>query len=219
MIIYIKDIVSAKLDVKSAFTSGQFYSQTITDAETLQKFEEWFSNAEYMYGGTECGTQYACLELTLANGDVMKLSMATDSCPNFHIDGVAYDYRPVSDWNNSEFYKYFRSNLFYSLSINFSVASAMAERTKLRCVSSEISPARDEIFSNNCVFLSGPGTDSGRITSFIRSSSVSTIPEWIFCRMALNTAPLSMRDKKTCFGRRVRQPQSNTGSAFSTSPV
>lgn len=103
----IKDIVSAKLDVKSTFTGGQFYSQTITDAETLQKFEEWFSNAEYMYGGTECGTQYACLELTLANGDVVKLSMATDSCPNFHIDGVAYDYRPVSDWNNSEFYKCF----------------------------------------------------------------------------------------------------------------
>ena len=103
----IKDIVSAKLDVKSTFTGGQFYSQTITDAETLQKFEEWFSNAEYMYGGTECGTQCARLELTLANGDVVKLSMATDSCPNFHIDGVAYDYRPVSDWNNSEFYKCF----------------------------------------------------------------------------------------------------------------
>ena len=103
----IKDIVSAKLDVKSTFTGGQFYSQTITDAETLQKFEEWFSNAEYIYGGTECGTQCACLELTLANGDVVKLSMATDSCPNFHINGVAYDYRPVSDWNNSEFYKCF----------------------------------------------------------------------------------------------------------------
>ena len=103
----IKDIVSAKLDVKSAFTGGEFYSQTITDAETLQKFEEWFSNAEYIYGGTECGTQYTCLELTLASGDVMKLSMAADSCPNFHTGGVAYDYRPVSDWNNSEFYKCF----------------------------------------------------------------------------------------------------------------
>lgn len=103
----IKDIVSAKLDVKSTFTGGQFYSQTITDTETLQKFEEWFRNAEYMYGGTECGTQCACLELTLANGDVVKLSMATDSCPNFHINGVAYDYRPVSDWDNSEFYKCF----------------------------------------------------------------------------------------------------------------
>lgn len=62
---------------------------------------------EAMYGGTECGTQCACLELTLANGDVVKLSMAADSCPNFSIDGVAYDYRPVLDWNNSEFYKCF----------------------------------------------------------------------------------------------------------------
>lgn len=103
----IKDIVSAKLDVKSTFTGGQFYSQTITDTETLQKFEEWFSNAEYMLNGTDCGNRCACLELTLANGGVIKLSMATDSCPNFHIDGVAYDYRPVSDWNNSEFYKCF----------------------------------------------------------------------------------------------------------------
>ena len=103
----IKDIVSAKLDVKSAFTGGEFYSQTITDAETLQKFEEWFRNAEYIYGGTECGTQFTCLELTLASGDVVKLSMAADSCPNFHTGGVAYDYRPVSDWNNSEFYKCF----------------------------------------------------------------------------------------------------------------
>lgn len=103
----IKDIVSAKLDVKSMFTGGKLYSQTITDAKTLQKFEAWFRNAEYMYGGTECGTQCACLELILANGDVVKLSMATDSCPNFHIGGVAYDYRPVTDWNNSEFYKCF----------------------------------------------------------------------------------------------------------------
>ncbi len=103
----IKGIVSAKLDVQSASTGGQFYSQTITDAETLQMFEEWFRNAEYIYGGTECGTQHACLELTLANGDVVKLSMATDSCPNFHIGGVAYDYRPVSDWDNREFYKCF----------------------------------------------------------------------------------------------------------------
>lgn len=103
----IKDIVSAKLDVKSAFTGGQFYSQTITDTETLQKFEEWFSNAEYMLNGADCGNRSACLELTLANGNVVKLSMATDSCPNFSIDGVAYDYRPVSEWNNSEFYKCF----------------------------------------------------------------------------------------------------------------
>lgn len=103
----IKDIVSAKLDVKATFTGGQFYSQTITDEETLQRFEEWFSNAEYIPFGTECGTQCACLELTLADGKVLRLSMATDGCPNFHIDGVAYDYRPTLDWNNSAFYKCF----------------------------------------------------------------------------------------------------------------
>ena len=103
----IKDIVSAKLDVKSSSNGGQFYSQTITDKDTLQKFEDWFSNAEYMHSGTECGTKYACLELTLANGDVVRLSMATDSCPYFNMDGVTYDYRPTSDWNNSEFYKCF----------------------------------------------------------------------------------------------------------------
>lgn len=103
----IKDIVSARLDVNSTFTGGKFYSQTITDAATLQKFEEWFRNAEYMFGGTDCGNRCACLELTLADGKVVKLSMATDSCPNFSIDGVAYDYRPTADWNNSEFYKCF----------------------------------------------------------------------------------------------------------------
>lgn len=45
----IKDIVSAKLDVKSMFTGGKLYSQTITDAITLQKFEAWFRNAEYIW--------------------------------------------------------------------------------------------------------------------------------------------------------------------------
>ncbi len=103
----IKDVVSARLDVSSTFTGGQFYSQTVTDAETLRIFEDWFRNAEYMPGGTACGNQYACLELTLADGNVVRLSMAADDCPNFTIDGVAYDYRPVSDWNNSEFYKCF----------------------------------------------------------------------------------------------------------------
>ncbi len=103
----IKDIVSAKLDVNSISTGWQFYSQTITDKETLQKFEEWFQNAKYIFGGADCGNECACLELTLANGNIVKLSMATDSCSNFSIDGVAYDYRPMLDWDNSEFFKCF----------------------------------------------------------------------------------------------------------------
>lgn len=103
----IKDIVSARLDVNCSFTGGQLYSQTITDTEILQMFENWFCNAQYIPFGTECGNQCSCLELTLANGNIIRLSMAADSCPNFSIDGVAYDYRPVSDWNNTEFYKWF----------------------------------------------------------------------------------------------------------------
>ena len=103
----IKDIVSAKLDVKSIFTDWKFYSQTITDKEILNKFEEWFCNAEYIFGGADCGNQCACLELTLADGEVVKLSMATDSCPNFSINGIAYDYRPEQIRDNIHFYKYF----------------------------------------------------------------------------------------------------------------
>ncbi|MCM1180939.1 MAG: M56 family metallopeptidase [Clostridium sp.] len=103
----IKDIVSAKLEVNSALTGGQQNTQTITDAETLQTFEEWFRNAEYISSGPGCGNEHACLELALANGDVVKLSMATDGCPVFNLYGVWYDYRPVSDWRNGEFYQYF----------------------------------------------------------------------------------------------------------------
>lgn len=103
----IKDIVSARLDVNSISTGWKFYSQTITDKETLKKFEEWFRNAQYIFGGADCGNECACLELTLADGNAVRLSMATDSCSNFSINGVAYDYRPVPDWDNSEFFKCF----------------------------------------------------------------------------------------------------------------
>lgn len=103
----IKDIVSATLNVNSILTDWQLYGQTITDAETLNKLEDWFSNATYILGGADCGNQCACLELTLANGDVVKLSIATDSCSNFCIDGVAYDYRPEPNWDNGEFFNCF----------------------------------------------------------------------------------------------------------------
>lgn len=103
----IKDIVSARLDVCSHYTNDEYYSQTITDKETLQLFENWFSNAEYIYGGAECLNEDTCLELTLANGDVVSLSMASDSCANFGINGVYYDYRPAITWDNRELFECF----------------------------------------------------------------------------------------------------------------
>ena len=103
----IEDIVSAKLDVQGLLTDNQFYSQTITDKEILEMLEDWFCNAEYIYGGADCGNQNACLELALANGEIVRLSVATDSCSNFGINGLYYDYRPVSDWDNKDFFTLF----------------------------------------------------------------------------------------------------------------
>lgn len=103
----IENIISAKLDVCSHSTNWEYYTQTITDEETLKQFENWFRNAEYIYGGMGCANQCACLELTLASGEVVRLSVATDSCSNFGINGVYYDYRPTSDWDNREFFDCF----------------------------------------------------------------------------------------------------------------
>lgn len=103
----IKDIVSARLDIRSFSAGNELYSQTITDKEALKLLEGWFSNAEYIYGGADCGNQCACLELALADGSAVCLSMAVDSCSNFGINGVYYDYRPVSDWDNREFFELF----------------------------------------------------------------------------------------------------------------
>lgn len=103
----INNIISAKLDVCGFITNDTFYSQTITDEEILKKFEEWFSHAEYIYGGADCGNQDACLELLLESGERVRLSIATDSCPNFGINGMYYDYRPLIDWDNREFFECF----------------------------------------------------------------------------------------------------------------
>ncbi len=108
----IKDIVSAKLELQNRFTDYELRSQTITDQETLQILEELFSNAAYIYGGAECGNQSACLELTLADGQTVKLSIAIDSCTNCSINGVYYDYRPLENrkkggWYSTDFFQYF----------------------------------------------------------------------------------------------------------------
>lgn len=103
----IENIVSAKLDVQSIQTNKKFYTQTITDEETLKLFEDWFSSAEYIYSGADCANQDACLELTFADGEIVRLSVATDSCSNFGINGLYYDYRPTSDWDNREFFERF----------------------------------------------------------------------------------------------------------------
>ncbi len=103
----IQTIVSAKLEVCGHITNGEYFSKTITDEEILGKLAEWFCNAEYIYGGAACANQEACLELLLENGEKVCLSVAADSCSNFAINGVYYDYRPEPVWDNSEFWEWF----------------------------------------------------------------------------------------------------------------
>lgn len=103
----IKDIVSAKLNVCSIGTNWEACSQTITDKATLELFEDWFQNATYIFGGADCGNNDSCLELTLANGEIIKLSLATDSCPNFGVNGVYYEYRTEPYADNSKFWECF----------------------------------------------------------------------------------------------------------------
>lgn len=108
----IHGIVSAALEMDGMRTDHKRFSQAITDPHTLGLFEEWLSGAEYIYGGAECGNQQACLELALDDGNTVKLSMATDSCPIFGLNGVYYDYRPVKyrslgGWYSDDLFQYF----------------------------------------------------------------------------------------------------------------
>lgn len=108
----IKEVTSAKLEMQNLFTGYERRSQTITDPETLRTLEDLFCNAAYIYGGAACGNEGACLELTLADGRTVRLSMSADSCTNYGINGVYYDYRPAEhrkdgSWQSSDFYQYF----------------------------------------------------------------------------------------------------------------
>ena len=103
----IKGIQSAKLEINSVITNGEYYSQMVMDEDTLIKFEEWFANAQYIYGGADCGMDQACLTLTLEGGTIITLSVACDSCPIFGANGVCYDYRPNQNFDNREFFQCF----------------------------------------------------------------------------------------------------------------
>ena len=87
----IKNIVSAKLDYRNR-KDKKTYSQTIKNKKVLRTFEKWFSNAEVFRGGSGCPFTDALLTLTLENGEIIQLSIASDSCPVFMANGVYYDY-------------------------------------------------------------------------------------------------------------------------------
>lgn len=78
-------------------------THTITDPNKLKTLEEWLSKSKELHGGANCWFT-ALLSLTLDNGEVLTLSMATDSCCAWLSEGVFYDY-PGSD--NTAFFELF----------------------------------------------------------------------------------------------------------------
>ena len=78
-------------------------THTITDPQKLQTLEGWLSNSKELHGGANCWFT-ALLSLTLDNGDVLTLSMATDSCCSCLSEGVFYDY---GSFDNAKFFGLF----------------------------------------------------------------------------------------------------------------
>ena len=91
----INNLTSATLSIKSFRTDYRLYEQTITDEDKLKDLEVWFCNAKRVSGAYDCGNNEAVLLLKTASGQEIKISLATDDCPIFAIDGVYYDYRPA----------------------------------------------------------------------------------------------------------------------------
>lgn len=90
----INNLTSATLSIKSFRTDYQLCEQTITNEDKLKDLEVWFCNAKRVSGAYDCGNNEAVLLLKTESGQEMKISLATDDCPIFAIDGVYYDYRP-----------------------------------------------------------------------------------------------------------------------------
>lgn len=95
----IKNIKSATLDWDGIYT--------ITDSEKLQTLEAWLSTSTEIHGGANCWFT-ALLTLTLENGDVLTLSMATDTCCTWLSEGVFYDY---AAFDNAEFFNLFTGDI------------------------------------------------------------------------------------------------------------
>ena len=77
-------IVSAVLKVK-----GEEYP--LTDAAALDKLGSMLRGSQYVLGGTGC--PFTCLlEMTLETGEVLAISLATDSCGAWRSEGYYYEY-------------------------------------------------------------------------------------------------------------------------------
>ncbi len=91
----INDLESATLSVNDFRTEYQLCEQTITDDDKLKNLELWFRNAKRVSGAYDCGNNGASLLLKTASGQEIRMSLASDDCTIFAVNGIYYDYRPA----------------------------------------------------------------------------------------------------------------------------
>ena len=85
---------------------------TITDSDKLQTLKSWLSGSTEIHEGANCWFA-ALLTLTLENGDVLNLSMATDTCYTWLSEDVFYDY---GAFDNAEFFALFTGDTYHQIS-------------------------------------------------------------------------------------------------------
>lgn len=91
----IKELASATLSVKDFRTDYRLCEQTITDEDKLKNLEAWFRNAKRVSGSYDCGNNGASLLLKTSSGKEIKMSLASDDCTIYAVNGIYYDYRPA----------------------------------------------------------------------------------------------------------------------------
>lgn len=109
----IKDITAAQITLNRMNEKGQFIAENIIEPEALQKFEEWFSNAECVPQGDTCVTGGIKMDLFLKNGEKVTLLLAEDDCTYMVVNGVHYNYCPkeyrnAGGWYSDNVFKYFK---------------------------------------------------------------------------------------------------------------
>lgn len=94
-------------DISSAFLvyrtrKGVQNKQKITDSKSLKTLEKIFSGAVYTPGGSGCPYGNGILSLYRKDGQRIVLSLATDDCEMFRINGIYYDYEGRKTFQNGK---------------------------------------------------------------------------------------------------------------------
>ena len=101
-------VISAELVYKDRESGEVISSERIADKEEVALIEGWMRRAEIINGGTACGFGDCELKLEQADGSVLTLAMAGDSCNMYFVNGRYFQYRDIQD--NEPFFRLFEQN-------------------------------------------------------------------------------------------------------------